>query len=514
MLKYIVAIYLRLSIDDKKVESMSIESQRNLLRKHAELLGYDDIEIIEYVDNGYSGTNFERPAVQRLLEDIKAFRVNCVMVKDFSRFGRNSIEVGYFTQQVFPLFNVRFISVGDYYDSDEHKGDTGGLEVTFKYLVNEYYSKDLSMKVKSAKHLKMRTGEYVNGVYCYGYTTGKNREMVVDENTAPVVRLMFEMASNGNSTSDIIKELHKRNIPTPAQYKKIKAKNYNLDECKYWDKAQICRMLRDEQYTGTYIMGKFQKQEVGSNRVTMNDESEWYKIPNHHQEIISQELFDKVQTVRGKRKTPVKSTLQYPLKSKVVCGCCNHTMCYKHKFNHTFQCRYTYHDETEPCYKHKINESDLHAVLFEIISKQAEVILNVDSLSDVDKIKIKTEHTAELEKQIESYQQKKRELYEQLLMKEISTDEYMQQKSKIDVLIKNITAQYNQSKQEVDQTMLDAQSKSQATEIAKAVQKENTLTQALADMLIDKVYVYPDNRIEVVWKIKDFCTENMILATA
>lgn len=142
MYRYIVAIYLRLSVDDKRVESMSIESQRLLLRKYAEILG-DNVEIIEYVDNGYSGTNFERPAVQQLLTDVKTYKVNCILVKDFSRFGRNSIEVGYFTQQIFPLFGVRFISVSDNYDSDEHKGDTGGIAVAVKYLVNEYYSRDL-----------------------------------------------------------------------------------------------------------------------------------------------------------------------------------------------------------------------------------------------------------------------------------------------------------------------------------------------------------------------------------
>lgn len=185
--KYTVAIYLRLSVDDKKVESMSIESQRVILRKHAEALGVDNIEIIEYVDNGYSGTNFERPSVQQLLDDVQAFKINCIMVKDFSRFGRNSIEVGYFTQQVFPLFNVRFISVSDCYDSDEHKGDTGGMEVAFKYLVNEYYSRDLSVKTKTSKYMKMRKGEYINGVYCYGYKRGEHGEMVVDEATADML---------------------------------------------------------------------------------------------------------------------------------------------------------------------------------------------------------------------------------------------------------------------------------------------------------------------------------------
>ena len=186
MAKYVVALYLRLSIEDTKVESMSIESQRLLLNKYAENLA-EDFKIIEYVDNGYSGTNFERPAVQELLTDVQNYKINCILVKDFSRFGRNSIEVGYFTQQIFPLYNVRFISVSDSFDSAEHKGDTGGMEVAFKYLVNEYYSRDLSIKTKSAKYTKMRRGEYNAGNYPYGYISGPDGKPIIDESVADVV---------------------------------------------------------------------------------------------------------------------------------------------------------------------------------------------------------------------------------------------------------------------------------------------------------------------------------------
>ena len=200
--RYIIAIYLRLSVEDKRVESMSIESQRLLLRKYAEALG-DNVEIIEYVDNGYSGTNLERPAVQQLLNDVKAYRVNCILVKDFSRFGRNSIEVGYFTQQIFPLFGVRFISVSDNYDSDEHKGDTGGIAVAVKYLVNEYYSRDLSVKTKSAKYTKMRRGEYKSGNYTYGYKAGNNGEQIIDEKAAQTVKMIFELTADGKSAAYI-----------------------------------------------------------------------------------------------------------------------------------------------------------------------------------------------------------------------------------------------------------------------------------------------------------------------
>ena len=142
MSEYVIAKYIRLSLDDAKTDSMSIENQRLLIDRYIAELGLSDASVIEFVDNGYSGTNFERPAVQELLELVRAGKINCIMVKDFSRFGRNAIETGYFIERVFPLFHVRFISVSDGFDSAEHAGDTGGMEVAFKFLMHEYYGCD------------------------------------------------------------------------------------------------------------------------------------------------------------------------------------------------------------------------------------------------------------------------------------------------------------------------------------------------------------------------------------
>ncbi len=506
--KYVIALYIRLSIDDKKVESMSIESQQAILRKFAETLGIDNIEIIEYIDNGYTGTNFERPSVQRLLEDVKAFKIDCIIVKDFSRFGRNSIEVGYFTQQVFPLYNVRFISVSDYFDSDDHKGDTGGMAVTFKYLINEYYSRDLSIKVKSAKDLKMRKGEYVNGVYCYGYKRGENGEMVVNDETADVVRLIYTLSSEGNSTTQIIRELYIRNIPTPAQYKAMQGKAYDVSNCKHWDRTQILRILSDEQYLGTFIMGKRTVLDVGCGRTRVKDENEWYKIPNHHEAIISQELYDKVQAVRRRYNYKGKKSHTYPLKSKVVCGCCNHHLHYHRRKKPDFYCDYTKYDETEPCYSLKVSEEELHRVLFDIISKQAEIITNIDNLDSTDKIKIQSAKAIEIEKQISVCHREKQNLYEQLITKQITVKEYQKQKEICDADLRNYQAEYDRSSRQLEQAKSNNTTHSQLMDIAKEIKKENTLTQSLSDMLIDKVFVYPDKRIEIVWKIKDFCMDS------
>ena len=158
--KYIIAKYIRLSLEDAKYDSLSIHNQKLLLDRHIDSLDIEDAEVLEFVDNGYSGVNFERPGVQELLNLVRESKIDCIIVKDFSRFGRNSIETGYFIEMVFPLFRTRFISVSDGFDSNDYKEDTGGMEVAFKFLMHEYYSHDMSKKSKSAKYAKMKRGEY------------------------------------------------------------------------------------------------------------------------------------------------------------------------------------------------------------------------------------------------------------------------------------------------------------------------------------------------------------------
>ena len=220
LLPYVIASYIRLSTEDSKVGSFSIENQKNALHQYVDAMeGVKNVEVLEFIDNGYSGTNFERPAVQELLDQMREGKINCIIVKDFTRFGRNSIEVGYFMEMVFPLYGIRFISINDDFDSDNLHGDTGGINVAFKYLVSEFYSRDLSIKYKSAKYVKFRRGEYQSKTCPYGYQKGGNGRMEPNEETAPNVRLIFELAQDGYTANQIVRALFERSIPTPAEYK-------------------------------------------------------------------------------------------------------------------------------------------------------------------------------------------------------------------------------------------------------------------------------------------------------
>lgn len=218
MQKYVIALYIRLSIEDYKYDSLSIENQLLVLNEYAASMPeYLNAEILEFIDNGYSGTNFERPQVQKLIEMVRANRIDCIIVKDFSRFGRNSIETGYFIERVFPLFHTRFISISDDFDINNFKGDTGGMDVAFKYLISEYYSRDMSIKTKSAKYAKMQRGEYQSKICPYGYRKSDDGRMEPDPEAAAVVQLIFQIAAEGSNGTAIAKELFRRDIPTPRR---------------------------------------------------------------------------------------------------------------------------------------------------------------------------------------------------------------------------------------------------------------------------------------------------------
>ena len=309
LIPYVIALYIRLSTEDSKVGSFSIENQKHALHQYVDAMdGIKNVEVLEFIDNGYSGTNFERPAVQELLDRIREGKINCVIVKDFTRFGRNSIEVGYFMEMVFPLYGIRFISINDEFDSNNLHGDTGGINVAFKYLVSEFYSRDLSIKYKSAKYVKFRRGEYQSKVCPYGYRKGADGRMEPDEGTAPNVRLIFELAQAGSTPNEIVRALFERGIPTPGEYKSAHGfSGHDISRCcGIWPASSVVTILDDERYTGTYITGKREVTEVGGHRVRMKDESQWIKIPDHHPAIISRELFEQVQAQRPRFKCPKK----------------------------------------------------------------------------------------------------------------------------------------------------------------------------------------------------------------
>ena len=509
MRKTAIAKYIRLSLEDEKYDSLSIDNQRAILDAHIDSLGIQDSEVLEFVDNGHTGTNFERPAVQDLLDMVRQNKVDCILVKDFSRFGRNAIETGYFIEMVFPLFCTRFISVDDGFDSDEHKGDTGGLEISFKFLMHEYYSQDMSRKEKSAKYIKFERGEYQSVLCPYGYRKSADGRLEPDEVTAPVVRRIFEMAREGMNAPAISKVLFAENIPTPGEYKKANGHPHH-DTTRtggIWPGATILRILYDERYTGVYIMGKRAVTEIGSQRVRLKDESEWFKIPNHHPAIIGRKLFEQVQAKLRRFKCS-KTSRDYVLKGRMFCGCCHHAMQWIPRKSPVFICRSSKINSAAECHGLEIGELELETLLFEIISVQARVILGENKIDVGIKDNLLPAELADYENRLGTLHEDKRNLYERMVLGEIDAETYMRGRDKIDTVLAQCQRSYDALKSQILQIGAANEESDMARAAATKANETGKLTRSLAEMLIDKVYIYPGNRVEVQWKIPEFSKGN------
>ena len=506
MNKYVIALYIRLSVEDAKTESLSIRHQRLELTKFADRLPEaDDAVILEFVDNGYSGTNFERPAVQDLLELVQCNEIDCIIVKDFTRFGRNAIETGYFIEMVFPLFRTRFISIQDDFDTNHFKEDTGGMEVAFKYLISEYYSKDLSEKSKSAKYQKMRAGEYQSKICHYGYKKGRDNRLEIDGDAAGVVRLIFDLSLNGHNAQQIVQELYRRGIPTPGEYKAQRGQNYHdVSRCyNLWQRSTVCRILIDERYAGTYIIGKRAVKEIGGSRVRMKDESEWFKIPNHHPAIVDKELFDRVQAGLLRFTSKKTNFKQYNLRGKIFCGCCGHAL-YRRKKDAEFYCHFTRAAPDFACHGMSTSERELETMLYEVMFKYAGAILNIDGVDGFRELSRKLDQQTGIERQIQDCNDHKRQLYERFLLGEIDLEAYREQKEVFDAKLKDLNRLHSTLSSMAKKMQTESEENAMLQKTARDITAESGLTRTLADKLIDRVYIYPGNRVEIVWKIRDF----------
>jgi len=253
--------YLRLSREDgDKLESDSIKNQRELIKEF--LTQHQGLNLVEeYVDDGYSGTSYERPAFKRLIEDVKTEKINCIIVKDLSRLGRNYIETGRYLEKIFPMMGVRFISVLDHYDSASLNNEADQIIVPFKNLINDAYCRDISTKIRSQLDVKRRTGKFIGSFACYGYQKDPMdvNHLLVDPYAADIVRLVFRMKMAGCNSQRIAEKLNEMGVLPPAEYKRSLGFNY---DCGYrtgnnpkWEVVSINRILTNEMYTGTMVQG-------------------------------------------------------------------------------------------------------------------------------------------------------------------------------------------------------------------------------------------------------------------
>ena len=293
----VTALYCRLSIEDgRENESMSIQNQKALLKDFAEKSGLLDYEY--YVDDGYTGRNFNRPAFQRMIADIEAGKVKCVVTKDLSRLGRNYIEAGSYIEVFFPRHNVRYIAVTDGVDSVNRQE----MDITpFKNILNDLYSRDISKKVLAGWMARSRQGKFLGGPTPYGLMRDPNDHghLIIDPETAPTVKLVFDLAANGYGMMRISKYLMEHKIPI------TRVKGPIESEVRYycWSGATISKMLRNPVYKGDHVVCKCHQKAIRSNTINKIPRSEWEIVENCHEAIVGKEQWERVQKLIDRRPT-------------------------------------------------------------------------------------------------------------------------------------------------------------------------------------------------------------------
>lgn len=307
---YGIAFYLRISDEDRGGESVkeseSISGQRMILREfireHEE---FSHSRVTELVDDGFSGTDFERPGIKKLLQMAKAQEINCIIVKDFSRFGRNYLEVGNYLEQIFPFLGIRFISVSDQFDSFKNMGAAGSIEVGFKNIISEAYSRDLSEKIKSVRRLKASQGAFVTAFAPFGYQKSKEskNQLIIDQECGAVVRRIFDLFLGGMQKAEIARQLNRENVPSPMMVRRQRKEHFYCSQCKeqsHWTAGRIGQILADQRYVGDNVYGRSVPEKVGSKRAVGVPKEAWIVVPDAHPGIIDRETFERVQ-VSGRR---------------------------------------------------------------------------------------------------------------------------------------------------------------------------------------------------------------------
>lgn len=520
-----VAIYLRLSKEDDdlscssgaKSESNSISNQRKLIydfmKLHPELELYD-----EYKDDGKSGSNFDRAEFQRMMKDIEAGKVNCVVVKDQSRFGRDYIDVGKYKEKIFPKLGVRFITINEGYDSLSATS-SDDLAFTINSFVYDFYIRDISTKIRTNLTAKKQNGEYAGAFVAYGYVKDSNdkSKLVVDQFAADVVRDIFRWKIEGLSPQNIAVRLNELGIPSPAEYKKLSGSNYKTSfqtsSKAVWSHVSVRRILKNEIYLGVMIQGKRTTPNYKTKTVVTKAESEWLRVEGTHEAIISVRDFELVQELLRDDTHCRAGDVTVPVYAgRIYCGDCGaaavrKTVSYAGRRYVYYVCNANKHDKTV-CSRHSIREDILGQVIYQTVRHQIDLLLDVDkALRQFENLSWEKHKLKQLDASIEIQEEVVRKnntlrlgIYEDLRAGLLDRSEYESLKKELAERIAEATAaieKLNKEKREI----LDGVSKQQSW-IEQFRQYENVteLTRPMVIHLIERINIFEDSNIEIVFR--------------
>lgn len=511
-----IAIYLRLSREDRYKgngeDSMSILAQRALLTKYIEdLMRGQEYSITEFCDDGYSGTDFNRPGVQALIGAAKNGSINMIVVKDFSRFGRDYLEVGRYLEYIFPILQVRFVSVNDGYDSADEAGATGGMGVALKNLVYAMYSADLSKKIRSARDTRVRNGEFVGQFAPYGYKKNPEdrHELLVDEDAAWVVRKVFHMAADGASHSEIARQLNEEGIPTRYMYHRLKGDNFPDKQphvrIKRWDSTMIKDIITDETYLGTLLWNRAKCGMDTDKKAVRQPREKWIIVEGQHEALVTKELYDKAnENIIGLdmngRKTGQKDLF-------FVCGCCGRGLQFSSRKKEKYLCRSRTRETENDCQRVNVRKKELEDAVLEQVRVMADMLAGErDARRKADKDGRRTELetvVSDATKEMAQWKGAKVHLYEQYKAGEVSREDYMERIGRGKARMEELEQSRHEAQMELDRMQETAGSEEVTDEELAGLSGLETFDKDRLKTLIEKVAVYGEDAIEIVWKVRN-----------
>ena len=510
------ALYIRLSVEFNSRRGDSLETQQQIMEAYLALR--PDIEIKGiYTDNGITGRTFEREAFQRMLADVEAGKINCIVVKDLSRLGRNTIDTGYYIEKYFPLHGVRFIAVNDEFDSEDPENSGNYLIVPLKNMINEAYAADISRKVKAQQRQAMRDGDFVGGRPPYGYRKDPDNchRLLVNEDTAPVVRQIFQWAVEGVSLNEIVKRLSTSGALTPGRYLASVGiiTNSRLAGNGEWNSWGVSRLLADEVYVGDMVQGKTKK--VGHKQV-LADRTEWVVVRNTHEPLVSREVFAKVQMIREQAAAKYTQNGKRPytpniLRGRVFCGHCGKNLHrQRNDDNYIYRCISNYRRGTGACPGdiRGLPETDLFDAIMTIIRQEVKTVqgnrLRLQGCDDkiAGQKKAVSMEISKLQQETEKNRRCLTSLLENLNTGVLTTAEYTELKAEYTQRINEATGRVQQLLER--QRMLESQVERYANlaDLMAAMGEDAVLSARLVEQLIERVTVNGPNDISVQFRFE------------
>ncbi|HEL0567408.1 TPA: recombinase family protein [Streptococcus equi subsp. zooepidemicus] len=525
MASFQTAIYARISRDKKEKPSDSIENQIAICESYIKKNdGHNLVGIFK--DIAVTGTRFDRPDFENLMEKVRTRKVNCIIVKDLSRFGRNYTELGNFLEKIFPFLGVRFISVNDNLDTFNMKDPNKSLEVILANIVHETYAQDISKKVSSSHQIRIKQGGFICGAAPYGYTARKDtdgiRKLYVDENTAPIVKDIFKVYLNGFSTLDISKYLLEKRVYIATDYRKLgKAISDNDEPIKIWKPTTILQVLKNRVYVGTLIQGRNQTHLYEGKKRERLSEEHWTITENAHEAIISQEIFDKVQDkisvnsnfTKKDKERYINCKSDSIFKGKIYCGICKRKMSSHRQMSGKrmvfyFSCNRFSDYSTETC-GISITEITLEKTIKSVFDS---IICNNKSkykayLKDYEHVKYefdkkKEKNIIEIERRISGISRLQSEYYEKYVLGKWSKEIFEKEKESLNekkTLLENL-----KEKQMAffDKEAFEMEEKHKYLK-AFFKSKPKKWDKDFVDCIIDKIFIGKDNTVEIKFNFED-----------